>query len=67
MSDYVIGAANILSGLFFHLLITGKINPTEARREYWSNWRARHPAFTQYGPACLVALGAVRIAVARLA
>ncbi len=61
MSDYVIGVANILGGLFFHSLITGKINPTEASLEYWSSWRDRHPAFSKYGPPFLVAFGGLRI------
>ncbi len=62
MSDYVIGVANILGGVFFHALINGQINRTEASLEFWSNWRARHPAFSGYGPAFLVAFGALRIA-----
>jgi hypothetical protein len=62
MSHYLIGAANIAVGLFLHLLISGRIRRTEASLEYWSNWRARHPAFSGYGPAFLVAFGALRIA-----
>ncbi len=66
MSDYVIGAANILGGVFLHSLIGGKLNPTEASREYWSSWRDQHPAFSKYGPSFLVAFGGIRIAVALL-
>lgn len=66
MSDYVIGAVNILGGVFFHVLITGKISRTETSLEYWTNWRAQHPAFSQYGPPFLVAFGVVRIAIGRL-
>ncbi len=66
MWDYVIGVANILGGVFFHALINGQINRTEASLEFWSNWRARHPAFSKHGPPFLVAFGAVRIAFALL-
>lgn len=66
MSDYVIGAANILAGVFFHTLITGKISRTEADFEYWSTWRARYPAFSHYGPPFLIAFGAIRIAIGLL-
>jgi len=66
MSDYVIGAANILGGVFFHSLIHGKISRTEAGLEFWSNWRTQHPSFTAYGPPFLVAFGAIRIAIALL-
>ncbi len=62
MSDYVIGVANILVGVFFHALITGKINRSDESLEFWSNWRAQHPAFSKHGPPFLVAFGAVRIA-----
>ena len=61
MSDYVIGAVNILGGVFFHALINGQINRTEASLEFWSNWRARYPIFSKYGPPCLIAFGAIRI------
>lgn len=63
MSDYVIGFANILGGVFFQALITGKINRTEANLEFWSDWRAQHPTFSKYGPPFLVAFGAIRIAI----
>ncbi len=63
MSDYVIGLANILGGVFFQALITGKIGRTETSLEFWSDWRARHPTFSKYGPPFLVAFGAIRIAV----
>jgi hypothetical protein len=66
MSDYVIGVANILGGLFFHALINGRISRGEAKLEFWSNWRAQHPAFSQYGPPFLVAFGALRIALGLL-
>ena len=62
MSDYVIGVANILGGVFFHALITGKITPTKERLEFWSEWRVKHPAFSKHGPPFLVAFGALRIA-----
>ena len=62
MSDYLIGAANILGGAFTYALINGKINPTEASAEFWSNWRAQHPMFSNHGPPFLVAFGALRIA-----
>jgi len=62
MSDYVIGAANIVGGVFAHALIAGNISQTEEGREYWSNWRAQHPTFSKYGPSFLVAFGLVRIA-----
>ncbi len=62
MSDYVIGVANILGGVFFHALITGKINRTQESLEFWSKWRAKHPAFSKHGPPFLVAFGALRIA-----
>jgi hypothetical protein len=62
MSDYVIGVANILGGMFFHALTTGKINRTKENLEFWSNWRARHPAFSKHGPPFLIAFGALRIA-----
>jgi len=62
MSEYVIGAANILGGLFLHSLTAGRLSRSEEAREYWSTWRARHPAFSQYGPPFLVAYGLVRIA-----
>jgi hypothetical protein len=62
MSNYVIGAINILGGFFFHALINGKINPTEEKLEFWSNWRAQRPAFSKYGPPFLVAFGGLRIA-----
>jgi hypothetical protein len=64
MSDYVIGALNILGGVFFHGLINGKIKRTETSLEFWSNWRSQHPSFSKYGPPFLVAFGAVRIAIA---
>ncbi|MAG34006.1 MAG: hypothetical protein CL908_24265 [Deltaproteobacteria bacterium] len=66
MSEYVIGVANILGGLFFQALITGKFSRTEASLEYWSDWRTQHPAFCKYGPSFLVAFGAIRIAVGLL-
>jgi len=62
MSDYVIGAANILGGVILHALITGKLSRTEAGREFWSNWRAQHPMFSGYGPPFLVAFGLFRLA-----
>ncbi len=61
MSDTVIGVANILGGVFFHALINGRIKRTEASLEFWSNWRAQHPAFSKHGPPFLVAFGALRI------
>ncbi len=61
MSDYVIGVANILGGLFLHALINGKIKRTEASLEYWSNWRAQHPIFSKYAPPFLIAFAAFRI------
>jgi hypothetical protein len=63
MSDYVIGLANILGGVFFQALITGKISRTEANIEFWSDWRAQHPTFSKYGPPFLVAFGVIRIAI----
>ncbi len=66
MSDYIIGAANIAGGLFVHTLISGKISRTETSLEFWSDWRARHPTFSKYGPPFLVAFGAVRIVLAPL-
>ena len=66
MSDYLIGAANILGGMFFHALINGQISRTESSLEYWSNWRDQHPAFSQYGPPFLIAFGTIRIAVGLL-
>ena len=62
MSGYAIGVANILLGVFLHLLLTGRIKRTEASREFWSSWRAQHPAFSEYGPPFLIAFGVVRIA-----
>jgi hypothetical protein len=62
MWDYMIGATNIVGGVFFHALINGRISQTEEGREYWSNWSAQHPAFSRYGPPFLVAFGIVRIA-----
>lgn len=62
MSDYAIGAVNILGGLFLHSLISGRISRSEEGVEYWSTWRARHPTFSQYGPPFLVAYGLVRTA-----
>jgi len=62
MWDYGVGAANIGVGLFLHALISGKIRRTDESLEYWSNWRAQHPAFSGYGPPFLVAFGALRIA-----
>jgi hypothetical protein len=59
--DYAIGVVNILGGVFFHALVNGRFSRTEAGREFWSGWRAQHPAFTQYGPPFLVAFGALRI------
>ncbi len=66
MSDYVIGAVNVIAGVFFHALINGKVSRTEASLEFWSNWRAQHPAFSKYGPPFLVAYGAIRIALGLL-
>ncbi len=66
MWDYVIGVANILAGALSQALITGKFSRTEASREFWSNWRAQHPAFSKYGPPFLVAFGVLRIALALL-
>ena len=66
MSDYVIGAVNVMGGVFFHALITGRFSQTEASLEFWSNWRARRPAFSKYGPPFLVAFGAIRIALGLL-
>ncbi|MCP3985392.1 MAG: hypothetical protein GY723_13465 [bacterium] len=62
MSDYVIGAANILGGIFSHALIHGRFSRTEAGLEYWAAWRDRYPAFSNYGPPFLAAFGALRIA-----
>ncbi len=61
MSNYVIGAANILGAVFIHALLDGKFSRTEAGVEFWSNWREQHPAFSQYGPPFLAAFGALRI------
>ena len=66
MSDYMIGAANILVGLFFQLLIGGRLSRAEAGVEYWNTWREQHPAFSKYGPPFLVAFGILRIAIASL-
>ncbi len=66
MSDYVIGAANILGGVFCHALITGRIHRTDANLEFWSNWRDQHPAFSKHGPPFLIAFGSVRIAIGLL-
>lgn len=66
MWDYVIGVANILGGLFLQALISGKLSRSEESLEYWSNWRAQHPAFSSYGPPFLMAFGVVRIAVGLL-
>ncbi len=66
MWDYAIGVANILSGVFFHALINGKINRSEASLAFWSNWRSRYPIFSQYGPPFLIAFGVVRIALLAL-
>ncbi|MAG31127.1 MAG: hypothetical protein CL908_09590 [Deltaproteobacteria bacterium] len=66
MADYLIGAANILGGVFLQVLIHGKIRPTEASAAFWSTWRAEHPSFTRYGPPFLVAFGIVRIAIGLL-
>jgi hypothetical protein len=66
MSDHVIGVANILGGVFFQALITGKFSRTEASLEFWSNWRTQHPAFSKYGPPFMVAFGALRIAIGLL-
>jgi len=66
MSDYVIGVANIVGGVFLHVLINGLIHRTESSLEFWSNWRGRHPAFSTYGPPFLVAFGTVRIALGLL-
>lgn len=66
MSNYVIGALNILGGIFLHLLISGSFSRSEAALEYWSTWRAKHPAFSQYGPPFLIAFGAVRIGIGLL-
>lgn len=61
MTDLVVGAANIGVGILLHALITGRMSRTEARLEYWSNWRTQHPIFCRYGPAFLVAFGLFRI------
>ncbi len=66
MSDYVIGIANILVGLFCQALITGKLSRTESGSEYWSNWCGQHPSFSKYGPPFLVAFGVLRIAMGLL-
>lgn len=62
MWDYVIGLANILGGIFLHALINGQLRRSDASLEYWSNWRAQHPAFTKWGPPFFVAFGALRVA-----
>ncbi len=67
MSDYAIGLANIVGGVFCHALIYGKISRTEAGVDFWSDWRTRHPTFSQYGPPFLVAFGVFRIALGALA
>jgi hypothetical protein len=61
MTDFVVGAANILLGIFLHALITGRMSRTGAGLEYWSKWQAQHPIFSRYGPAFLVAFGLFRI------
>ncbi|MBW2362399.1 MAG: hypothetical protein JRG84_15955 [Deltaproteobacteria bacterium] len=66
MSDYVVGVANVIGGVFCHALINGKINPSEANLEFWSNWRDRHPTFSNYGPPFFVAFGVLRIALGLL-
>lgn len=66
MSDYLIGAANIVGGVFCHALIHGKIHRTEASVEYYSNWRAQHPTFSKHGPPFLIAFGIIRIALGLL-
>ena len=63
MSDYVIGVANVLGGMFLHALTTGKFSRPEAGLEYWPSWRAQHPAISQYGPPFLIAFGSIRIAL----
>ncbi len=62
MSDYVIGAANILGGVFLQAMINGKIRRSAESVEFWSGWRTQHPMFSKYGPSFLVAFGVLRIA-----
>ena len=61
MWDPVIGVINVAIGVFLHVLISGKLSRTDERRAYWSTWREQHPLFTRWGPAFLVAFGALRI------
>ena len=57
------GLVFILSGIYFHAVMTGRLHHTEANEAYWAQWRETHPWMGRWLAPGLVFLGVLRIAL----